>query len=307
MIAASASAATTSGYSLSADDDYSPEAYSSEDADYNSTSFDEGEEGSSDSQHPYEDYSDSMDDYEGINEYGGPEFEDILSFVERGRAIHSFKRFRGKACRTSRGQKGRNGRDYHFHRHTSLDACKKKCLDFGVKCTGYEYDSFQRNCEVWKVFIDQSKLEHVRGLDCYIKEKKTVPRNQCFRNSSPRVGGFNFKLEDSHDRKCVDRNRQLYEYGQFRGVSSFDSCARTCVNHVPRSLLRNFQGIDYNCEAKACNCLYDKGTLNKRNSGKFDRTVTRNLNGRGRVRDTRFAKGFACGSASQSNFRVAEE
>lgn len=174
--------------------------------------------------------------------------------------------------------------------------------DFGSRCTGYEYDSVQRNCEVWRANIDpsQTRRANVRGLDCYIKEEKKND-DQCFRNSSPRVNRngqrFQFKLENSRDSKCVDRHRQFYEYGQFQGVDSFDSCARTCVNNVNSSLLRHFQGIDFNCEAKACNCLYDSGTLNNRNSRRFDRTVTR-FNGVGRVRNTRFAEGFACGSVN---------
>jgi len=125
-------------------------------------------------------------------------------------------------------------------------------------------------------------------------------KNQCFSRKHVTVRRnhrhFNFKLESSHDRKCADRHRQLYEYGQFRNVHSFDQCARTCVNRVPSFLLNHLQGVDYNCHAKACNCLFDKGTLNRRNGGNFKRIVTRNLNGRGRVRNIRFAKGFACGS-----------
>ena len=127
--------------------------------------------------------------------------------------------------------------------------------------------------------------------------------NQCFRRTRNirffrNHRRFNFKLESRHDRKCTDSHKRLYEYGQFRNVGSFEQCARTCVNHVPSNLLNHFRGIDFNCHAKQCNCLFDKGTLNRRNGGKFDRIVTRNLNGRGRVRNLRFAKDFACGSVS---------
>ena len=130
------------------------------------------------------------------------------------------------------------------------------------------------------------KGHHFKDL-CFSRKHITVRRNHRH---------FNFKLESSHDRKCADRHRQLYEYGQFRNVHSFDQCARTCVNRVPSFLLNHLQGVDYNCHAKACNCLFDKGTLNRRNGGNFKRIVTRNLNGRGRVRNIRFAKGFVCGS-----------
>ena len=131
------------------------------------------------------------------------------------------------------------------------------------------------------------KKDHHFKDQCFSRKHVTVRRNHRH---------FNFKLESSHDRKCADRHRQLYEYGQFRNVHSFDQCARTCVNRVPSFLLNHLQGVDYNCHAKACNCLFDKGTLNRRNGGNFKRIVTRNLNGRGRVRNIRFAKGFACGS-----------
>ena len=127
--------------------------------------------------------------------------------------------------------------------------------------------------------------------------------NQCFRRTRNirffrNHRRFNFKLESRHDRKCTDSHKRLYEYGQFTNVGSFEQCARTCVNHVPSNLLNHFRGIDFNCHAKQCNCLFDKGTLNRRNGGKFNRIVTRNLNGRGRVRNLRFAKDFACGSVS---------
>ena len=296
MIAAaySASAATPS-------DNYSP-YYSPEETTSSSVSDDTdyyNPSTSSDGEDSY--YLDSSldDNGEDIDVYDDPGF---LSFVERGRSSSSFKRFRGNGCRKRGGSQGRNGREYQLHRRTSRSQCEKKCLDFGSRCTGYEYDSIQRNCEVWRVNIDpsQTRRANVRGLDCYIKEEKKND-DQCFRNSSPRVNRnrqrFQFELEDSRDSKCVDRHRQFYEYGQFQGVDSFDSCARACVNNVNSSLLRHFQGIDFNCEAKACNCLYDSGTLNNRNSRRFDRTVTR-FNGVGRVQNTRFAEGFACGSVN---------
>jgi len=139
-----------------------------------------------------------------------------------------------------------------------------------------------------------------KGRGHFKKKKGGNLRNKCFGRKHVTVRRnrrrFNFKLESSHDRKCADRHRQLYEYGQFRNVGSFDQCARTCVNHVPSFLLNHLQGVDYSCHAKACNCLFDKDTLNRRNGGNFNRIVTRNLNGRGRVRNLRFAKGFACGS-----------
>ena len=126
-------------------------------------------------------------------------------------------------------------------------------------------------------------------------------RNQCFRHTRNlkffrNHRSFNFRLQGSHNRKCADHHKQLYEYGQFRHVGSFDSCAKTCVDRVPNSALNHFRGIDFNCNAKLCNCLFDKGTLNNRNSRGFNNVVTRNLNGRGRARNLRHANNFVCGS-----------
>jgi hypothetical protein len=163
----------------------------------------------------------------------------------------------------------------------------------------YEYDDSDEPPEL--EVGDVSYLAFGKKGRGHFKNKKgSHLRNKCFGRKHVTVRRnrrrFNFKLESSHDRKCADRHRQLYEYGQFRNVGSFDQCARTCVNHVPSFLLNHLQGVDYNCQAKACNCIFDKGTLNRRNGGNFNRIVTRNLNGRGRVRNLRFAKGFACGS-----------
>ena len=33
--------------------------------------------------------------------------------------------------------------------------------------------------------------------------------------------------------------------------------------------------VDFDCKEETCRCLYDSGTLSNRNSGRFDRTSTR--------------------------------
>ena len=46
------------------------------------------------------------------------------------------------------------------------------------------------------------------------------------------------------------------------------------MNNVPSSLAFDtaFRGFDYDCSRRECQCLYDAGTLNSRNAGRFERT-----------------------------------
>ena len=74
---------------------------------------------------------------------------------------------------------------------------------------------------------------------------------------------------------CVDSRDRTYEYGEFKRTRTFDDCADVCVKDVPSSLLSSFRGIDFDCKEETCRCLYDSGTLSNRNSGRFDRTSTR--------------------------------
>jgi len=93
--------------------------------------------------------------------------------------------------------------------------------------------------------------------------------------------------------RCVDKNRNLYEYGQFDRVKEFSDCAEACVNDVRSKLLDNFRGYDWDCSNRKCRCLYDKGTLDSRNSGRFDRT-NRNESGRGSVEGTEKKSDYYC-------------
>ena len=81
-----------------------------------------------------------------------------------------------------------------------------------------------------------------------------------------------------------------------RSVQNFSACAELCVNDVPDSLAfdGNFRGYDYDCDSMTCNCLYDAGTLDSRNGGRFDRT-NRNEPGQGSITGTSNMGGVYCG------------
>lgn len=113
---------------------------------------------------------------------------------------------------------------------------------------------------------------------------------------------FRFKLVDS-DAQCVDKRDRLYEWGQFEDVENFSECAELCVNSVPETLATggSFRGYDFNCRSGTCNCLYDEGTLDNRNSGRFTRT-NRNEPGSGSISDTTVKKSSYCGKLVGAEF-----
>ena len=106
---------------------------------------------------------------------------------------------------------------------------------------------------------------------------------------------FRFSLEGSNAR-CVDNRDRAYEFGQFDNTNRFSDCAEKCVNETPNDLATSdtFRGFDFDCNRRTCRCLYDEGTLDSRNSGRFDRT-NRNENGRGSISGTSRRTYFYCG------------
>lgn len=104
-----------------------------------------------------------------------------------------------------------------------------------------------------------------------------------------------FNLVDS-DAQCVDTRDRVYEWGQFNNCRNFSQCADMCVNSVSSSLAfdSGFRGYDFDCDQQVCRCLYDSGTLNSRNSGRFNR-VNRNEPGRGSISGTTRKRSTFCG------------
>lgn len=70
-------------------------------------------------------------------------------------------------------------------------------------------------------------------------------------------------------------------------MKTFEDSAEYCVNGTPESLVASgsFRGYNFDCQRSTCRCLYDEGTLDNRNSGRFDRT-NRNEPGSGSVAGT---------------------
>ena len=112
--------------------------------------------------------------------------------------------------------------------------------------------------------------------------------NRCVGNPSPngirRSGSdngngpnFAFRLS-GEDKQCADSRGNLYSYGKFENIRSFEECAEKCVKDSPLELINDgvFRGFDFDCHFEECNCLFDRGSLdNSRNRGAFDRTNRR--------------------------------
>jgi len=81
-----------------------------------------------------------------------------------------FKEYYNKCCVNYHGNEGYEGHDYLLFEYASKSQCEQKCEYFGYDCYGYEYNAYYKRCEVWKVPINEHKLEYVHGHDCYIKD-----------------------------------------------------------------------------------------------------------------------------------------
>lgn len=76
----------------------------------------------------------------------------------------------------------------------------------------------------------------------------------------------------------ADTRGNLYSYGKFENIRSFEECAEKCVKDSPLELINDgvFRGFDFDCHFEECNCLFDRGSLdNSRNRHAFDRTNRR--------------------------------
>lgn len=107
---------------------------------------------------------------------------------------------------------------------------------------------------------------------------------------------FRFNLVDSGGSQCVDSRDRRYEWGEFGSCKNFSQCAEYCVNNTPQGLVfdGSFRGYDFDCARRSCRCLYDSGTLDGRNSARFDRS-NRNESGRGSISSTSRKTSYYCG------------
>ena len=137
------------------------------------------------------------------------------------------------------------------------------------------------------------------------KSSKNSKTSRCVDDERPRARRdgqrYRFRLVRS-DGKCVDKDGRPEEYGQFRDVEDFSDCADKCVKDVRSSVLDSFRGYDYDCDRRRCNCLYDRGALDRRrNRDRFDRT-SRGDRGRGSIEYAKKEKGYYCAKLSGAEF-----
>ncbi|KAL7549767.1 hypothetical protein ACHAWF_013030 [Thalassiosira exigua] len=97
----------------------------------------------------------------------------------------------------------------------------------------------------------------------------------------------------------------------FSEVYGFEDCADACIRDVPYNLIDSgdFQGIEFDCRHNECRCLYNEGTLSKRNSRVFDATDA-SESGYGEISGAernRASNGIYCGNLAGAEFLEADE
>merc|ERR1711902_247948 len=139
----------------------------------------------------------------------------------------------------------------------------------------------------------KSKKSKKKKKKCLDEEKTTVER-----------GGDEYKIElKKEDAKCTDKDDNTYQYGQFEDVKTFSECAEKCVEDVKKEMLDSFRGIDFKCDDKKCNCLYDEDALDdggSKSRDKYDKT-SRDQDGDGKIKNTKKDDGTFCGKLKSSS------
>eukprot|EP01083_Nonionella_stella_P148952 472420_1 len=79
-----------------------------------------------------------------------------------------FKKFKDKNCQSSSGNGSKATGEFDLFMSISRRDSRRQCL-LRPGCSGYQYSSHNRRCEVWKVKIKESKLKYARGIRCYIR------------------------------------------------------------------------------------------------------------------------------------------
>jgi len=188
----------------------------------------------------------------------------------------------------------------------SISVCRSKntcfdCLEDGACAwsAGSCYDS----CSEDDVPMDTSCYE---GKKYDAADVCPIDQELCVTDDRPRPvrngQRYRFNLEAS-DAMCVDSENRRYEWGEFPNVRDFSACAEKCVNGVKEELATgsSFRGYDFDCARSTCRCLYDEGTLDSRNSGRFDRT-NRNLPGEGSIAGSTTKKATYCAKLVGAEF-----
>ena len=97
--------------------------------------------------------------------------------------------------------------------------------------------------------------------------------------------------------------------GQWDNVFNFSECANAKDLRYELIDSVRFWGVDFDCRFNECRCLYDQGTLDRRNSRGFDRTVHNeygygSTNGAKRNRSSR---DFYCGKLAGAKLMEADK
>ena len=74
---------------------------------------------------------------------------------------------------------------------------------------------------------------------------------------------FAFRLLNDGNEMCTDDAGDVYQWGRFNNIRSFEDCAVTCVEESPLQLINDgvFRGFNFDCKKKQCMCLFDEGEL----------------------------------------------
>jgi len=113
--------------------------------------------------------------------------------------------------------------------------------------------------------------------------------DSCLDDTEPKAkrdgSKYKFELKKS-DAKCLDKENNEYQYGEFKDVKTDSECANRCVEDSKSNVLGNLEGFDLSCKKQRCRCLFDAGTLNSNKAEPYD-AYDLNHDGTGKVKGTK--------------------
>jgi len=97
---------------------------------------------------------------------------------------------------------------------------------------------------------------------------------------------FAFRLLNKGHEQCIDNRGEVYQWGRFTNIRSFEDCAEVCVKESPIELINDgvFRGFNFDCNKSQCMCLFDEGELDRLSNNK--RSVFRGTDRRGNGYDS---------------------
>jgi len=198
---------------------------------------------------------------------------------------------------------------------TSYPTAKEKCRDVAISTCQGRYtlldiiDDWCPDKPVTSFDLDDLKDYCPSTVDGLIG----TPDLKCVGDPSPnsitRSGSnngngsrFAFRLLNKGHEQCTDEVGEVYQWGRFNNIRSFEDCAVTCVKESPIELINDgvFRGFDFDCKKSQCMCLFDEGELDRLSNNK--RSVFRGTDREGRGYDSidrnrgLYAKDVYCGT-----------